>query len=94
MTGPSLHETKPTIACPYCGGKHIIRKGVRRNKYGDVQLFHCRPCDRRFTPLVNKNRSYPLRVILHAITRYNRLDTLEDAAALPRRSRLRHSLHA
>jgi transposase-like protein len=77
----SLHETKPTAACPYCGSKRIIRKGVRRNKYGDVQLFYCPPCKKKFTPLVNKHKSFPLRVIFHAITEYNRLHTLEEAAA-------------
>lgn len=81
MSNPSLHEIRPTAACPYCGGRRIIRKGVRRNKYGDVQLFYCRHCKKKFTPLVNKHKSFPLRVILHAITEYNRLHTLEDAAA-------------
>jgi transposase-like protein len=39
-------------------GRRIIRKGVRRNKYGDVQLFYCRHCKKKFTPLVNKHKSF------------------------------------
>lgn len=81
MTLPSAHAAKPTTACPYCGGQDIIRKGVRKNKYGDVQLFYCQHCRKKFTPLVSKHKSFPLRVILHAITEYNSLTTLEDAAA-------------
>ncbi len=52
------HQTRPTAACPYCGGRRIIRKGVRKNKYGDVQLFYCRYCKKKFTPLVNKHKSF------------------------------------
>jgi transposase-like protein len=85
MTAPSasssLHTARPTDACPYCGGKRTIRKGVRRNKYGDVQLYYCHYCKKKFTPLVNKHRSFPLRVILDALTLYNRLYTMEEAAA-------------
>jgi transposase-like protein len=85
MTTPSafssLHTARPTEACPYCGGQRIIRKGVRRNKYGDVQLFYCHYCQKKFTPLVTKHKSFPLRVILDALTLYNRLYTLEAAAA-------------
>jgi transposase-like protein len=81
MAGSSLHTAKPIAACPYCGGRRIIRKGVRRNKYGKVQIFYCHYCRKKFTPLVNKHKSFPLRVILHAITEYNRLHILEEAAA-------------
>jgi transposase-like protein len=77
----SLHTARPTDTCPYCGGKRIIRKGVRRNKYGDVQLFYCHHCQKKFTPLVTKHKSFPLRVILDALSLYNRLHTLEEAAA-------------
>lgn len=78
---PTLHETRPVETCPYCGGKEIVRKGTRKNKYGEVQRFYCRPCNRRFSPLVNKGKSFPLRVILDAIALYNRLYTFEAAAA-------------
>lgn len=75
------HESKPTENCPYCRSTDIIRKGIRNNKYGEVQRFYCRHCKRRFSPLVNKGKTFPLRVILDSITLYNRLYTLEAAAA-------------
>jgi hypothetical protein len=58
----------------------VIRKGLRKNKYGEVQLYYCHHCRKKFTPLVSKHKSFPLRVILDAITAYNRLDSLEGAA--------------
>jgi hypothetical protein len=54
---------------------------VRRNKYGDVQRYYCHDCKKKFTPLVTKHKSFPLRVIVDALTLYNRLYTLEEAAA-------------
>lgn len=75
---PSLHETKPVTACPYCRSTKVIRKGVRPNKYGDVQLYFCKHCCRKFSPLVSKHKSFPLRIILESLTLYNRLYTLEE----------------
>jgi hypothetical protein len=76
----ALHETKPTETCPYCSGRQVIRKGIRNNKYGDVQLFYCQPCKRKFRPLVSKGKTFPLRVILDSLSLHNRLYTLESAA--------------
>lgn len=81
----ALHETKPVTACPYCGGSRIKRKGVRNNKYGDVQLYFCHPCNRKFTPLVSKHKSFPLRIIMDALILYNSLHSLEEAATLTSR---------
>jgi transposase-like protein len=80
----SLHQTKPTLACPYCRDRHIIKKGVRKNKYSTVQLFACRRCKKKFTPLVTKHKSFPLRAIIEALTQYNRAGT---RSSTPRRSR-------
>lgn len=76
----SLHTTRPVQCCPWCSGSEIRPKVKRRNKYGDVQLFLCRHCGRKFTPLLTRNQTYPLRVIIDALTFYNRLYTLEGAA--------------
>ncbi|WP_334147213.1 PD-(D/E)XK nuclease family protein [Hyphomicrobium sp.] len=76
----SLHTTRPVQCCPWCAGSEIRPKGKRRNKFGDVQLYLCRHCDRKFTPLLTRNKTYPLRVIIDALTFYNRLYTLEGAA--------------
>jgi len=70
------HTLKPTIACPYCGDTRIRRDGVRATKHGAVQLYRCAFCDRRFTPKTTTHRTYPMRVIVETLSRYNRLQPL------------------
>src|SRR5438105_15306042 len=77
----SKHETKQTERCPYCGAHDIIKKGVRKNKYGAVQLFYCPHCAKKFSPLSTKGKSFPLKIILAAINEYHRFRTLPAAAA-------------
>jgi transposase-like protein len=36
-------------SCVYCHSTNVIKYGVRHNKYGDVQLFHCNDCSRHYT---------------------------------------------
>ena len=35
--------------CPSCGGRDIIRRGIRRTRFGQVQRFACKSCKHRFT---------------------------------------------
>ncbi len=67
--------------CPYCAGKRIVKSGLRKNKRGVIQLYACKACNRKFTPLITKHKSYPLRVILSAVTLYNRMYTPEKVAS-------------
>jgi len=75
------HSVKPTVACPYCEGATIVKDGTRVTKHGPVQLHRCHFCDRRFTPGTTRNRTYPMRVIVETLSRYNRLQSLTDAIA-------------
>jgi hypothetical protein len=79
-------QIKSVTACPYCASSDILKKRKRRKKYEVVQLYRCKRCRRRFTPLVSKHRTYPLKVILGALTLYNRFYSLEDVAAVIRSS--------
>ncbi len=36
-------------ACLFCKSESIIKWGLRRNKYGDIQRFSCKSCDKSFT---------------------------------------------
>lgn len=36
-------------SCVYCHSTNVIKYGIRHNKYGDVQLFHCNDCSRHYT---------------------------------------------
>jgi len=68
--------------CPFCRSQDVIKKGKRQKKYEVVQLYLCRHCHRRFTPLIHKHRTYPLKIIQEALTLYNRFYSLEETAKL------------
>jgi len=68
--------------CPYCEGKEFIKKGQRVKKYGEAQLYYCKNCDKKFTPGIDKHRTFPLRLIMDAVTLYNRLYSLDDSVKL------------
>ena len=68
------------VKCPYCQGTKVIKKGVRAKKYETIQLYYCHHCQRKFTPLVTKGKTYPLKVILDTISLYNRFNSMEEAA--------------
>jgi transposase-like protein len=36
-------------ACRYCQSENIRKDGVRKNKYGNLQIFYCRDCKRNYT---------------------------------------------
>ena len=35
--------------CIFCKSAKIVKDGLRHNKYGDIQKFHCKSCGRYFT---------------------------------------------
>ena len=75
--------SKQPEACPHCGGRNLTRRGTRRKKLEIVQLWRCSSCKRTFTPgpAALHNKTYPLRMILSALTDYNLGYTLEETAA-------------
>ncbi len=70
-------------ACPHCGGRNLARRGTRKKKLEIVQLWRCASCNRAFTPAPQalRNKTYPLRTILSALTDYDTGFTLEETAA-------------
>jgi len=67
--------------CPHCGSAAITRKGIRRKKIEIVQLWRCASCKRVFTrPAALRSKTYPLRVVIDAITLYNLGYTLDATA--------------
>jgi transposase-like protein len=36
-------------ACIYCGSTNLMKKGLRKNKAGNLQKFYCRDCHKYFT---------------------------------------------
>lgn len=65
--------------CPYCQGK-IVKRGIRKKKYEKIQIYYCKNCDKKITPLITKYKSYPLKIIMDSLTLHNRLYTLKETA--------------
>jgi hypothetical protein len=76
------HTEKRPERCRYCGSTAISRKGTRRKKIEIVQLWRCASCKRVFTPTpaALRNKTYPLRIVLDAITLFHRGYTLPEVS--------------
>ena len=76
------HTNKLPEACPHCGSHAITRKGVRKKKLEIVQLWRCGSCKRTFTPgpAALRNKTYPIRLVLQALTLYNLGYSLNETA--------------
>jgi hypothetical protein len=77
-----LTSKKPE-ACPHCGSHNLTRRGTRKKKLEIVQLWRCASCKRVFTPgpPALQNKTYPLHMILSALTDYSIGHTLAATAA-------------
>src|SRR5882672_6702086 len=75
--------SKVPEACPHCGSHNLTRRGTRKKKLEIVQLWRCASCKRVFTPgpAALHNKTYPLRMILTALTDYDTGYTLQETAA-------------
>jgi len=81
-----LHDTV-TISQTYVAthparSAAFTRRGTRKKKLEIVELWRCTACKRTFTPgpAALRNKTYPLRMILAALTDYNLGYTLEEIA--------------
>lgn len=46
---PTVIEPLDIHTCIYCHSDLIVKDGLRHNKYGDIQKFNCKSCNRYFT---------------------------------------------
>jgi len=76
------HTSKVPECCPHCGSHVLTRRGIRKKKLEIVQLWRCSSCKRVFTPgpAALHNKTYPLRMILSALTDYDTGYSLEETA--------------
>jgi len=51
-----LERAEVKIACPYCKSANVISRGKRKNQRGEVQVYGCKDCKRRFTRELGFNR--------------------------------------
>jgi transposase-like protein len=87
MSVPRVARTpltsKQPEACPHCGSHNVTRRGTRRKKLEIMQLWRCASCKRVFTPgpAALHNKTYPLRMIIAALSDYNLGYSLAETAA-------------
>jgi transposase-like protein len=64
-------QSKPDF-CPVCDGRRIIKRGLRKNNFRQLQIYSCRDCGKYFSSLAGlKGVKYPPRVIARALCLYN-----------------------
>ena len=68
---------KKLTHCPFCQAK-VVKRGVRKKKFETVQIYFCQKCNKRFTSYITKNKTYPLHVIIDAISLHNGLYSIEE----------------
>jgi transposase-like protein len=74
-TGTALSRASsatPNPTCPKCQCKYTVKKGKRRNRMRTLQVYECGECLYRFTAEdAGKNKTYPLKIILEAVSTFN-----------------------
>ena len=65
-------EVKKATKCPYCSGYNFVRAGFRAKKHEKIQLYFCKNCQKKFTVLINRGKTYPLAIILNSLILANR----------------------
>jgi len=79
VVGPTI-QSKPDV-CAACDGRRIIKRGLRRNSFRQLQIYWCKDCGRYFLSLAGlKGVKYPPRVIARALCLYNLGHSQEEAA--------------
>jgi transposase-like protein len=69
---------KPTLKCPSCDSKNVIRKGTALLKYSTSQVYLCKDCGKKFREQRLANKTYRPKVITAALTHYNLGHTIAE----------------
>jgi putative transposase len=57
-------EPVSIACCIYCNSINIVKDGLRHNKYGNIQKYNCRGCNRYFTLNLGFEKMHePLRLL-------------------------------
>ncbi len=65
--------------CPFCSSKKIVKRGMRKKKLEEVQLYLCNDCEKTFTPQKVKGKKFPLKMIIDGMSSYNMGYSLEES---------------
>lgn len=81
----TAQTTIQTPACPKCHSTYTVKKGKRRNRFQIIPIYQCAECTHRFTGTPGRNKTYPLKHILEAVSTYDLGHSLTDTQRLLRR---------
>lgn len=70
------------IICPHCKGKTVVKKGIRKTRFGMVQRYLCKSCSRYFADKPLPRCTYHPRIIYHALNHYNMGCSLQKTRSL------------
>lgn len=68
------------LICSSCNSKNLVKRGKRKNKYQTIQQYYCKDCKKTFALKPIKNKTYPITIILNAISYYNQGYSLKVSA--------------
>jgi len=72
---------KEKINCKYCGSGNVVKKGKRKTKLALKQIYKCKDCGKKFIS-EQWNKTYPVKVVMQAVSRYNLGYSLEKTSRL------------
>ena len=78
----SKKPASDSLKCPYCLSSNFVKRGLRKKKLEQVQLFLCRTCNKTFTPHLDKGKHYPLSTLLDSLSLYHLGYSLEKTCRI------------
>ena len=71
-------KSKNKIRCKNCNSANIVKRGFAKNKLQTLQKYQCKDCRIIFKEEQTKGKTYPLNIVLNALSTYNLGYTLEE----------------
>lgn len=78
----SKTKSKSNPPCIQCGSAEVIKHGSRKNKIETLPLYFCKVCSHTFTGQNIQGKTYPLKIILAALSYYHHGHSLAEVSAL------------
>ena len=77
--------TKEKVTCPECSSARIVKKGRRKNKFGQAQRYKWKSCRTGFSFKELKGKIYPAKVTMEAVSLFNRGYSMSEAVKRTRK---------
>ena len=57
--------------CPKCASGNFVKRGIKRKKLENVQIYLCKDCGKTFVEPEQKGKHYPMRLVIEGMSYYN-----------------------